>query len=256
MKKLNLLAIVSIAIVLSFSSCETVEKSEKVVDEFYDLYIIKDFAGTKSLSSSNINSLIEEIAKNHYDAYGEIISWEKYNTEVFSNSENTGAKLYFKCKYAETDDILYEKFTIIEDGDEYKIAGFIFDKNKDIIDNEEENYLNAKNIGKQYYEYLINDELDNISSLMDNKFIIDAGNEESFYTFINNRQDYYGNIISFSVNKYVTNTIDEQPVFIIVYDCITEHGSLVEELSIIKRNDEFKIYNYRYSDTFEGLEEL
>ena len=254
--KTNVFAIAIIVAILSLSSCKTANESEKIVNDFYEAYNYKDFKTIKNISNPQIGDLMEEFAENHYDKFGEILSWEKYNSEVFNANEKISTELYYKCKYSKTDDFLFVKFTVLEDNDEYRIDGFTYDKNQDIIDNSEENYQDAKETGITFYKYIMNNELDAIAELFDQEYIIDEGNEENFHLSINNRQDYYGNIKSYSISTFSTKVIDDLPVFIIIYDCVTDNGNLIEEISFIKRGSEFKIINYRYADSFETLQDL
>ena len=251
--RFNFLSVAILFIVLSITSCGTQKEGEKVVDEFIVSYNLKDFEKIKQLTKSDIADLMKKFVESHYEKYGEIESYDKYKTNIFTNNQNTGVDLSYKCKYSKSDETIYIKFTVIEDGDEHKIVSFNFSQNKENIDSLESNYKKAKDVGLLYYNHLKKDKLDEITSLLDNKRIIEAGNKEAFFNFIKDRQEYYGEIKSYTIHNYTNTVTDDLPTFIIIYDCITNKGSLVEEISFIKEGDNFKIFNYRYAGTYDEL---
>jgi hypothetical protein len=253
-QKFSFFTLAILIAILSFSSCNSQDNSPKgLVDEFYEAYNLEDFVAIKLQANAQIADLMKDLVENHYENYGEILSWEQYKSKDFSNDNNEGVILNYKCKYKKNEDDIFVKFIITKDEDEYKIAAFTFNKNQDIIDNFDENYEKAKEIGATYYEYLLNGKFNKITELLDEERIIKPEYEDMFFGFIENRQEYFGKVTSYSINNYSTEVQENLPVFVIIYDCVTDNGEIVEELSFIKRGNEFKIIDYRYAESLDYL---
>jgi len=254
--KFNLLAVVILFVIVSITSCGSANKAEEVVDVFVESYNLNDFEKIKQITMTEISELMKEFTQGHFEKYGKIESYDKYNTKIFTNDKNSGVTLSYKCKYSKSDKDIFIKFVVVKEGEGYKLASFDFNTNRDIIDNLEENYEKAKAVGTSYYLHLKTGEIDKITSLLDQKRILDAGNKEAFFKFIKDRQDYYGKITNSSIHNYTNKIVDDLPAFVIIYDCATEKGKLIEEISFVKDGDDFKIYNYRYASTLEELQNL
>ena len=172
---------------LSFSSCNSAggggSEEEKFVEQFYEAFNIEDFVKIKLLTHTQIADAVYELVQDHYEKYGKVETFTQYKSDSFSNDENTGVTLFYKCKYENESENIFVKFVLIEVDDEYKIANFTFNKNQDYIENIEEYYQDAKKVGITFYEYLINDNLKDISTLLDRETLIDGDYEEDFFEY-------------------------------------------------------------------------
>ncbi len=107
--KLNFLTVVTFLFaILFFASCTNFEdKAEAKAEVFFETFNNEDFDELANMLDNELASLFKEynIASMLNDYYGEIESFEKYNSEIL-NSEDEIA-FYYKAKCKKQDDDIF-----------------------------------------------------------------------------------------------------------------------------------------------------
>ena len=120
-------------------SCESVNESQVVADEFYAALDIEDFTTMVGLLDGELvdNEKKEEflqIFKQHANVYGKIKSHSKYAFDTKTNNGQTIVKLKFKVECE--NGTAYESLGFIGRSDGYKIFAYAFNPEKSKIDTE------------------------------------------------------------------------------------------------------------------------
>ncbi len=252
--KTNLIFLSFTLIALLFSACSNSPETKaiKSVETFISAWNNKDLGEmyTVYLSSTDIDELI--------DSLGAIDDYSLYKSDVDDAVENfIEVKLYYRCKLKNISDSLYFMFNIHNESKYFFIGSFEYNQSRDFIDNYDQNYINASAVCDVYYNYISDDNLNDIISLLDDK-TIPLDMNEYFIEFIKERQDNYGKPTSYSIYSHKTTTIDDEPAFIFVFQCETDgmYQTMYEEITLIKRNGNYKIYDDKYASTVHDLETI
>lgn len=135
MKKLlnlNLVALVSILIL----SCGSVGDASKQAEQFHELFKQKNFDQiTQMISEEGLEATPAEDWKNLFktviEKKGDLKSYKKTGFHTQMNNGVTTVELNYTLNFA--DETLYEKLTFIKKGDDYKILGWKFNKDKSAL---------------------------------------------------------------------------------------------------------------------------
>jgi hypothetical protein len=142
MKISKCLSIIIIAIGFVLFGCESVEKAEKVADEFYLAYNTEDEVKMESLFDktlvidAGIISDFYNVINQHWQTFGKETSHKKYGFSSNTNNGETYVMLKYEVETA-TGTKVFEKLNFIKRGEEYKIYAFEYNVDKSIIDKQE-----------------------------------------------------------------------------------------------------------------------
>ena len=247
--KLNFLfAIILLFSFFSFTSCSNFEKeAEAKAEEFIELFNNQDFDKIASFSENVLES-----SKKLNKSYSKLDTYSKYNTKITDKGKDKQIIFHYKCTTAEKSDI-YLEIVIKKTDNEYIVNSINFDTNKEWFENHELLLEQAEETGESYYKFLNDDKLNNISTLLDKKLIIESGQEEAFIALLEYKTGLLGKIKEHKQVKILSELMDEIPAVILIYECKTDKSTFYEELNLIKREDGFKIINYKNAETIEEL---
>lgn len=127
-------AFVILCLFFLFTSCESVEKSDKTAEEFYAA--IKDDNFDKAVSfcseeALKANPKEEWIAllKARKEKTGKLLSFQRYAFETKTNNGVTKTELKYNVTYEKMK--FYEKLIFISSGSEYKLERYAFAETED-----------------------------------------------------------------------------------------------------------------------------
>ena len=243
-----LFAVILLFSILSFTSCSNFEKEAEVkAEEFIESFNNQDFDKIASFSEN-----VLELSKKLNKSYPKLDTYSKYNTKITEEGKDKQIIFHYKCTAADKSDI-YLEIVIKKTDNEYIVNSINFDTSKEWFENNELLLEQAEETGEAYYKFLNDDKLNNISTLLDKKLIIESGQEETFIALLENKTVSLGKIKEHKQVKILSDLMDEIPAVILIYECKTDKSTFYEELNLIKREDGFKIINYRNAKTIEEL---
>ncbi len=230
-------------------------KAGKLSEKFYDAYNNKDYSTIEQLSHKDAGDFMKNLMKGHFKQYGKVESFKQYNVHTYTKNGTQITNISYKCNYEKTDKTIYEKIKFVKnDNGDLKILAFIYSPVQAFVDNYENYKEEALNTAEDFHNYLSDDDIDKITSMLDDK-----SNKDLFIEILNNKRNYYGKIKQWSWEATETNynSEKEKPIVKNIYKCSTDKDKeYFEEIWLIKTNDDFKIYDYYFADTYENLEEM
>lgn len=256
MKKYLFLALVIPLILFSCKGgLKSDDSSKALVDSFYTAYNDNNFKEIGSLASSSISDLLANMLEDNFYILGKNVSHTQYAIKVMTRNGQKQKIISFNSKYEKTDEVIYEKIFI--ENQTNKILSYVYSGDKNFIDNYETYSTNATEASYQYYEYLIkNNGYDFLDKVLDKEKIIDAGFKDKYIEILEARINQYGNIKTYA--QININTFLEKGEVTVVqrYECKTDKDEYVyEELWLINRNGEFKIFDYYFAPDYNTLVE-
>ena len=239
-----------LSVIFLFSCTSDSSNLKKFMQQFYKTYNNQDFETIEKMGVAGIGDFF----KDFYAYFGKIENYELYKTSITSQDSLEKTELFYKCEYKSIDKPLYQKFVVIKNK-QYKILDFSYAYSEEILENKEKDYNEVQKTADKYYQLLQNDDWEQLIQIFDKQFVIDSGYTEIFITTIKQRRDYYGKIQSHSPETFFTTPLENNTIAIdVIYYCQTDKNkNLYEALTFIKRNDGFKLINYKYSDSYQTL---
>lgn len=254
-KYLFLLIVIPIILLSCEDGVKSGNPSSALIDSFYNAYNANNFKEIGDLANSSISDLLVNMLEDNFKSLGKNISHTQYAIKVMTRNGQKQRIVSFKSKYEKAENIIYEKFFIeIETN---KILSYVYSGDKKFIDNYETYSTKATEVSFQYYEDLIKDDgysfLDNI---VDKEKIIDAGLKNKYIELLDTRKKMYGNINTYSQIN-INTFLDSAGVSVVQrFECKTDRDKYVyEELWLIERNGEFKIFDYYFAPDYKTLVE-
>ena len=139
MKQIKQILALSLIALLSLASCDSVEEAQIVADDFYDALNTKNESKMESLFDqeavidAGIKDQFYNVFDQHEQAFGIIISYERYAFSTNTDNGITTVTLKFNC-LTENGSTVYEKLGFVERADGYKIIQFEYNIDKSVID--------------------------------------------------------------------------------------------------------------------------
>ncbi len=250
----KIIPVFAIIIVIILQACKVsvLDGAKKSAEKFFETFNNQDIGEMYTVYMGNYADEAEKLL----DSLGEITDYQLYKNKITPDDGlGATAELYYACKMKNLQDTMYFYFNVYQEGKLFFIGSLEFNPDKDFISNFQENYDKAQAVCKEYYNFIYNDDLESIKTLLDEK-TISSEMSEYFLIFVKNRQEYYGKPKNFTLLSHKTSTRDNEPIFIITYKCETDGTTSVmfEEITLIRRNGEYKIIDDKYADTQHELE--
>ncbi len=142
MKNFKLLGLFLILGLISFTSCESVDKAQEAADNFYQAFnnqdekAMENILDQESVIDAGIKGDFYDVFDKHASALGNVTDYERYAFSTNTNNGLTTVTLKFKCN-TEKGQTVYEKLKFVKRGDDYKVYEFVFNTDKSAIDKEE-----------------------------------------------------------------------------------------------------------------------
>lgn len=243
-KNLSILALSIIS--LFIVSCTGEENG--LVEDFYKAYNTEDYSEIKIMTMPSIADLMADFVKEHYDEYGTVTSYNKFGFSV-----NDGYTiLKYKCEFENKNKTIYERFSFAEHTNgELKLEGYVFSTEKWYIEQYEDFIEASRVVGEKYFDIILNDELDQLVTLLEDESL-----EEDFIEIIEQKNDYYGNVITYQSMNVSSYLYENEPYVTRTYECHTDGDFPVYEQIVFKRSgDDFYIVDYNYAGSPSDLPE-
>ncbi len=109
-------------------------------------------------------------------------------------------------------------------------------------------------MGDQFYTYLQKDDYKSIIKMLDKNALNEYSQKEWIELFVS-RNKYLGNLKSYKNTGFHTNTSDSLQTTKLDYEVSSLNGLVYEEIEFIKRGNDYKILNYRFTPDLAELED-
>lgn len=107
-------------------------------------------------------------------------------------------------------------------------------------------------MGDLFYTHLQNNDYQSIISMLDEGALQKTSAKDWKQLFIS-RNRFLGKIKSYKNTAFHTNTLEGNKVSILNYEVNNTNGLGYEEIKFVKRGNDYKILNYRFSPNIAGL---
>ena len=230
------------------------EKAETIVKDFFEAYNNHDFDKITTFYHKDMLVPLDNILKKLSQNLGKIKSFEKYNFKQVTLDGEAGIELYYKCKYENFENNIYVNLFFLTEDDENKIAGFTYNENKDIIDNYNDYLAKVEQTAKKLHDYLKNNNINEINTLLDEESVINAGYAEGFLESFQELQNNYVKANCSIYNNQAKTMVDGIQSFVLIYKCIkNDNSEFYEKLLLLKRGNDYKIAAYKIEKSLEEL---
>lgn len=121
------------AVFVAFSSCESLEGSTKIAEKFYASIKVQDYETVVSMVNEKAFTITPREKwisglKKLYQVTGKLKSYTKTGFNTKTNNGTSRTVLKYTVKYEKI--TFYEKLTIVNNGDDYKIEFYEYNDKK------------------------------------------------------------------------------------------------------------------------------
>ncbi|MBN2892670.1 MAG: hypothetical protein JXL97_12450 [Bacteroidales bacterium] len=248
-----ILGILAVLVLPFITGCQS--RLQQSAEEFIEAYNNQDMQSIAQMAGSNFSEDLKELSENIYTDYGKLTNYKFVSTGFSSENGNKESYLIYECSTEKSDNQHFLRIDYFQkdgSGGVPYISGLHFNTNKEFIENITKYDEQASAVMDKFYDAIINGKKEDIFILLDEE-AFPEDQFEDLISMMNEIEEYYGKITETFDYYTIPYIKDGKTVVKKQIECTTESGKHYEELTFVKSNDEFKIYNYRIREFKDEL---
>lgn len=227
------------------------DDAKEIAKKFYENCKAKNFEKVTDLMSE---SLRENVSKEQLVAflekkmkYGDLLSYE--NTGSDAKEKNGGIICVLDYTVEHKDRTLYEDLVLFKKDGKFYIEEYEYFTNREKRHAHEDEDNNSDEIAEAFFAALEHQDPTELELLLDEK----APAPEKWFQLMGEKEAVTGTLKKhFLLDSYHSKK-DDSDYYVFDYHTEYEHKHLYEQLTLIKREDGFKVFNYKYNEDKEKI---
>lgn len=227
------------------------DDAQKVATKFYEDCKNGDYHDIVSLMSEKLKKEVSEEQLKSFlerkEKYGKLIKYSNTGDNAHETKEGILCVMDYTVEHEKG--LLYEDLELIKINGKFYVNSYEYFTNREKRHAHEDENNNSKEMAEAFFVALENQDPIALEDLLDK----DAPSSDKWFELISAKQAFAGALIKHFILDSYHSSKDGNKYYFYDYHTEYENTHLYEQLTLISREEGYKVINYRYNENKEEI---